>query len=392
MKILHTADWHIGKIVNQTHLTADQGYVLDSLVQLVATEKPDVVVVAGDVYDRAIPPVEAVDLLDSVLSKILLELNVPVLMIAGNHDSPDRLGFGSQLLKAKGLHIAGRFRKDFQSVVLTDEYGPVIFYLIPYTAPAVVRDVLDCAAVCNHDTAMQAIIDVIQKEWNPAARNVLVTHGFVRGADELEYSKSEKALSFTESLGGAEYVDIKRLNGFTYTALGHLHGPQTAGNERVRYSGSLLKYSFSEANQCKSVTLVQIGPQGEVEVECKALSPKRDMRNIKGQLDALLDPKVYRGTAVDDYLHVTLTDEGELLEPMSKLKAVYPNVLSLDYEVKERCAGENKTSAGEGYKHKSKLELFQNFYSDITGQEFNEAKARIVAEVITAAEIEDRGL
>lgn len=392
MKILHTADWHIGKIVNQTHLIADQAYVLDSLIQLIATEKPDAVVVAGDVYDRAIPPVEAVDLLDNVLSKILLKLNVPVLMIAGNHDSPDRLGFGSQLLKARGLHIEGRFCKDFQKVVLHDEYGPVNFYLIPYAAPAIVRDVLKCDRVCNHDTAMQAIIDVIQSTWNPAARNVLVTHGFVRGVEELEYSQSEKALASTESLGGAEYVDIKRLNGFTYTALGHLHGPQAAGNERVRYSGSLLKYSFSEAKQHKSVTLVQIGPIGEIAVECKALSAKRDMRKIKGPLDLLLDSKTYTGTAVSDYLHVTLTDEGELIEPMSKLKTVYPNVLSLDYAVKERCAGEDKTSAGDGYKHKSRLELFKSFYSDITGQEFDKQKAEIVAAVISAAEIEDRGL
>jgi exonuclease SbcD len=392
LKILHTADWHIGKIVNQTHLTVDQRYVLDSLVQLIATEKPDVVIIAGDIYDRAIPPVEAVDLLDDVLSKILLELNVPILMIAGNHDSPDRLGFGSQLLKVKGLHIAGRFCKDFQKVVLADEYGPVNFYLIPYAAPAIVRDVLDCDKVCNHDTAMQAIIDVIQTQWNPKARNVLVTHGFIRGRAELEYSQSEKALSSTESLGGAEYVDIKRFNGFTYTALGHLHSPQSAGNERVRYSGSLLKYSFSEVKQHKSVTLVKLDSTGEINVECKALSPKRDMRKIKGRLDDLLDPQVYSGTPLDDYLHVTLTDKGELIEPMSKLKAVYPHVLSLDYEVKERCAGADKTSAGEGYKYQSKLELFRNFYSDITGQEFDEQKAAIVAAVITAAEIEDRRL
>lgn len=390
MKILHTADWHIGKIVNQTHLTDDQEYILNALIQLVATEKPDVLVVAGDIYDRAIPPVEAVDLLDQVLSRILLDFKVPVLMIAGNHDSPDRLGFGSRLLTAKGLHIEGRFHKNIHKVVLFDEYGPVNFYLVPYAPPALVRDVLEREDVRDHDTAMQAILDVIQEKWEPTERNVLITHGFVRGKEELEYSQSEKPLSSFESLGGMDYVDVKRFKQFTYTALGHLHGPQAAGSERVRYSGSLLKYSFSEVNQRKSVTFVQIGQTGAVSVEYKRLNPKRNMRKIKGRLQDLINPKVYQGTPVEDYLHVTLTDEGDLIEPMNKLKAVYPNVLSLDYEVKERCAGEDKTSAGEGYKLKSRLELFGDFYSDITGLQFDEQKAALVAKVISQAETEDR--
>lgn len=391
MKILHTADWHIGKIVNQTHLTEDQKFVFHSLIELIQNEKPDVLVIAGDIYDRAIPPVEAVDLLDDVLSKVLLELKVPILMIAGNHDSPDRLGFGSQLLKAKGLHIQGRFQKELQPVVFTDEYGPVNFYLVPYAPPAIVRDVLERADVVNHDTAMQAVLDVIEKQWDPKARNVLVTHGFVRGIADLEYSQSEKSLSTLESLGGADYVDVNRFRKFTYTALGHLHGPQAAGCERVRYAGSLLKYSFSETNQHKSVTLVELGAAGGISVDCKVLRPQRDMRRIKGQLYQLLDPAVYKGTAVGDYLHVTLTDEGELMEPMSKLKAVYPNVLSLEYEIKERCAGEDKTSAGAEYKQQSKLELFKDFYSDITGLTFDERKMAIVAEVIAAVDVEDRG-
>jgi DNA repair protein SbcD/Mre11 len=391
LKILHTADWHIGKIVNQTHLTEDQKFVFHSLIKLIQNEKPDVLVIAGDIYDRAIPPVEAVDLLDDVLSKVLLELKVPVLMIAGNHDSPDRLGFGSQLLKAKGLHIEGRFQRKLQPVVLTDEYGPVNFYLVPYAPPAIVRDVLGREDVVNHDTAMQAVLDVIEEQWDPEARNVLVTHGFIRGMADLEYSQSEKCLSTLESLGGADYVDVNRFRKFTYTALGHLHGPQTAGCERVRYAGSLLKYSFSETNQHKSVTLVELGSAGDISVECKVLRPRRDMRKIKGQLHQLIDPAVYKGTAVDDYLHVTLTDEGELMEPMSKLKAVYPNVLSLEYEMKERCAGEDKTSAGAEYKQQSKLELFKDFYSDITGLIFDERKTAIVAEVIAAVDDEDRG-
>jgi len=390
MKIMHTGDWHIGKIVNQRHMTPDQDYILEVLVELLATEKPDVLVVAGDIYDRAVPPVEAVELLDKVLSKILLHLEIPIIMIAGNHDSPDRLGFGNQLLQGKGLHIAGRFTKDIQKVILTDEYGPINFYLIPYASPAVVRDALACKEVWDHDSAMLAIMATIRETWNAAERNIVVTHGFVRGTEELEMSESEKPLSVTLAVGGTEYVDIKHFDGFTYTALGHLHGPQQAGSPRVRYAGSLLKYSFSEAKQQKSVTLVQIGKDGHAIIECKTLLPLRDMRRIKGTLKALLDPTVYQDTNVEDYLHVTLTDEGELIEPMSKLRTVYPNVLSLDIEVKERQVGESKTAASQGYKHKSKLALFGDFYADMTGQDFSAEKATIVAKTISAVETEER--
>lgn len=391
MKIMHTGDWHIGKIVNQRHMTPDQEYILDVLLKIIQLEKPDVVVVTGDIYDRAIPPVEAVELLDRVLNEILLVLKTPVIMIAGNHDSPDRLGFGSQLLREKGLYIGGRFTKEIPKVVLTDEAGPVNFYLIPYAAPAVVRQVLGRDEVCDHDTAMQEIVANIKETWNPQERNVVVTHGFVRGTAELEMSQSEKPLSVTLAVGGTDYVDIKNFDGFTYTALGHLHGPQQAGSLRVRYAGSLLKYSFSEAKQEKSVTIVQIDKDGQVELSCQALVPLRNMRQIKGRLQELLEPTVYSETNVGDYLHVILTDEGELMEPMSKLRRVYPNVLSLEMESKERQVGESKTSAGVGYKQKSKLDLFADFYEDMTGQEFSPQKAALVGKTIQRVETEERG-
>lgn len=392
MKIMHTGDWHIGKIVNQRHMTIDQEYILGELVKILEEEKPDVLVVAGDIYDRAIPPVEAVELLDKVLSDILLKLAIPVIMIAGNHDSPDRLGFGSQLLRKRGLYIAGPFTKDIQKVVLSDEHGPVTFYLIPYAPPAVVREVLGGSSIHDHDTAMKAIVGKIHEGWDEKERNVIVTHGFVRGTEELELSESEKPLSVTLAIGGTEFVDVKHFDGFTYTALGHLHGPQQAGDVRVRYAGSLLKYSFSETKQEKSVTLAQIGKNGELAIDCKTLRPLRNMRRIKGTLKELLEPKAYEAVSVEDYLHVTLTDEGELIEPMGKLRTVYPNVLSLDIEIKERQTGESKTSAGEGYKNKSKLDLFSDFYKDMTGQEFSEEKALLAARFISIEETEERGL
>ena len=391
MKIMHTGDWHIGKIVNQRHMTVDQEYILESLVKMIELEKPDVLVIAGDIYDRAVPPVEAVELLDRILSRILLELNTPVIMIAGNHDSPDRLGFGSQLLRDKGLHISGRLGEKIDKVVLRDEDGPVNFYLIPYATPAVVREVLACSTVCDHDTAMKAIIEKIREDWNPKERNVIVTHGFIRGTEALESSDSEKPLSVTLAVGGTDYVDIKHFDGFEYVALGHLHGPQQAGSLRVRYAGSLLKYSFSEAKQEKSVTFANLDKEGNLEIECKAFAPLRNMRRIKGTLQELLEPERYGEADAQDYLHVILTDEGELIEPMSKLRTVYPNVLSLEIEVKDRQVGESKTSAGAGYKQKSKLDLFGDFYEDMTGQEFSAEKAEIVAKTINAVETEDRG-
>jgi exonuclease SbcD len=390
MKIMHTGDWHIGKIVNQRHMTPDQEYVLENMMKMIRLEKPDVLVVTGDIYDRAVPPVEAVELLDRVLNQILLDLKTPIIMIAGNHDSPDRLGFGSQLLRDKGLYIGGRFVKEIPKVILMDEYGPVTFYLIPYATPAVVREVLGCSEVCDHDTAMQAIIKQIHEDWNPQERNVIVTHGFVRGTEALEMSESEKPLSVTLAVGGTEYVDVKHFDGFTYAALGHLHGPQQAGSPRVRYAGSLLKYSFSEAKQQKSVTLVTIHQTGELEITCRDLVPLRNMRRIKGALKDLLDPAVYGTENLEDYLHVILTDEGELLEPMSKLRLVYPNVLSLEIEVKDRQAGESKTAASAGYKQQSKLALFGDFYQDMTGLEFSKEKAMIVAKMIDQVEKTER--
>lgn len=390
MKMFHTGDWHMGKIVNQVYMTQDQVFALEKLIAMLESEKPDVLIIAGDIYDRAVPPVEAVELLDKVLNKILLELKIPVLMIAGNHDSPDRLSFGSRIFQARGLHIAGRFSKDVMKVTLEDLHGPVHFYLLPYASPALVREVLQKDEIHDHDTAMEAILDHIRESWSPEERNVLVTHGFIRGFQDPELSESEKSLSYTLAVGGADYVNVNRFKDFTYTALGHLHGPQNAGAGNVCYAGSLLKYSFSEVNQKKGITVVNIDADGSVEVEQKPLPTLRDLRCIKGQLKDLLDPSVYQDTKVEDYLHITLTDEGELLEPMGKLRTVYPNVLALEFDNSRDKKGEGKTSAGEGYKQKSKLELFHDFYLDITGKDFTEEKESIVAEAIQEVECAER--
>jgi len=386
MKFIHTGDWHIGKLVHQIHMTGDQQYILERFVELLREEQPDAVVIAGDIYDRSVPPVEAVELLDEVLTKILIELEVPVLAVAGNHDSPDRIGFVNKILKNRGLYIAGRFTGKIEPVIINDQHGPVNFYLVPYADPAVVRDILDEAEIHNHDDAMRMIVERIKENLNPAERNVFVGHAFVIGSEEPERCESERPLS----IGGTEYVDAGYFGIFHYTALGHLHRPQKVGSEKIRYAGSLLKYSFSEAEQNKYVTIVEMDAQGNIKVRKRSLAPARDLRKLQGKLDDLLNPAFYEKTNVEDYLMVVLEDEGEILDSIGKLRIVYPNVLRVDRM--SFCRPDSqKISAGRDYNKKTKLELFADFYTGVTGKEFTDEKKEIMLEVIKEVEKEGKG-
>lgn len=386
MKILHTGDWHIGKLVHGIHMTEDQRYILNGLIALIDQEKPDVLVIAGDIYDRSIPPVEAVELLDETLSTILMAYKIPVIAIAGNHDSPDRLGFASKIMKDNGLFIKGKLEIEPTPIVLEDEFGPVHFYVVPYTEPAVVRHQLKEESIKDHDSAMKAILDRIECTMDKAVRNVCVTHGFITGTESLETSESERPLS----IGGTDVVNVDYFKGFDYTALGHLHRPQKVKSDRVRYSGSLMKYSFSEAMQKKSVTLVEMDGKGTVEVEQIELTKLRDMRVIKGELENLLDEQVYGEANTDDYIMAILTDRGELLDPISKLRAVYPNILKLERAHYERIAGEDRTSAGGEFINKNPLELFKEFFESTTGDTFDADKTEIINGIMATIEKDRR--
>lgn len=386
MKIMHTGDWHIGKVVNEFHMTEDQEFVLNEIIDMIKEEKPDVLVIAGDLYDRSVAPVEAVELLDRVFNKILIELGTPIIAVAGNHDSPERLSFGSEILKSRGLYIEGILKKDVRKVVLKDEYGPVNFYLVPYADPAVVRDIFKNDNIKNHDDAMKAIIEVINRKIDLNERNVLVTHGFVRGEGEAELSDSERPLS----IGGTDCVNVKYFEEFNYTALGHLHGPQKVTCEKIRYSGSIMKYSFSEVRQKKSVTIVNIDEHGNADISLKYLHPKKDMRIIKGEINNLLDPEIYKHADTEDYISAILTDEGEIMDPVSRLRAVYPNIMLISRESRMNRNEEAITSAGSGFQKKSKLELFKDFYENITGREFTEQKLQILSQVIEETEKSER--
>lgn len=385
MKIVHTADWHIGKIVNEYSMIGEQEYMLEQFVNIVKEEEPHVVIIAGDIYDRSVAPIEAVELLDKTLGKIILDFEIPVLLISGNHDSPERLSFGNGILRSKNLFIEGNFKKDLTKIELNDDYGKVNFYMLPYVDPAIVRNIYEDGRIRTHNQAMKAIIERVNGSFDKSERNIMITHGYARGVSELSISDSERPLS----IGGTDYVEIDNFRDFNYTALGHLHRPQHAGDKKICYSGSLLKYSFSEVEHKKSVTIVNMDANGDVTIEQKELKPKRDMRDLEGKLDELLDPANYKGIEQEHFYRVILTDKGELLDPMGKLKSVYPNVLQIMVKERIRDISDVRTAAGEGYRDKPKLQLFEEFYKSITEEDLERENIEVISRIIE--EVEKKG-
>lgn len=390
MKIVHTGDWHIGKVVNEFSMIEDQRFYLDRIIDLLKEEKADVFIIAGDIYDRSVPPAEAVELLDNILNKIILELNIPVLAISGNHDSPERLSFGNKLLVDKKLYIEGLFNKEIKKVTLKDKYGNVNFYLLPYVDPAKIRLAFGNDEVKTHDDGMNFLMNNLKSQIKEGERNVLITHGYItnysEGVDEsyLEVSDSERPLS----MGGTELVDVKNFDLFNYVALGHLHGPQKVGSDKVRYSGSLLKYSVSEWKQNKSVSIIELNGDGEVKVQLKELPVLRDLRVIRGPLEELLKRENHHGTNLEDYVFVELTDEGEILDAISKIRAVFPNVMGLKMVNLVNGNLDSKTSASGNFREKSMEELFNEFYMNLKGKPMDEDRLK---EVFTLLEEVERG-
>lgn len=386
MKILHTGDWHIGKLIHGVHMTEDQKYILKQLLKLIKEEKPDVLLITGDIYDRSIPPIEAVELLDEVLSEILLKQKVKVIAIAGNHDSPDRVGFASRILKENGLYISGNLPDEIKPVIIEDDYGPVHFYPIPYVEPVIVKGQYDDETIRTHDNAMNSILERIDKHFDKSVRNVCLAHGFITGVDKLDTSESERPLC----IGGSEYVSVDYFEKFNYVALGHLHRAQKVKHDYIRYAGSLMKYSFSEANQNKSVTIVNMDAKGNIELNFKILKPMRDLRIIKGQLEKLIDKEIYSQGNTTDYIMAILTDSGELIDPIGTLRAVYPNILRLENQQFDRKTGENKTAAGSDFVKKNPLNLFQEFYENMSGEDFTIEKSKTLEEILDEMNLKRR--
>ncbi|MDU3546357.1 MAG: exonuclease SbcCD subunit D [Clostridium sp.] len=385
MKIFHMGDWHIGKLVNGFYMTEDQEFIIEQIYKAIEKEKPDVVLIAGDLYDRSVPPVHAVELLNKTMKKIVKDLNTNVIALAGNHDSNERVEFASSLLRDSGLYIVGNLKRKIDKIVLEDEYGKVNFYPIPYADVPVVRDLFEDENVKTHDLAMQKIISEILNDFNEDERNIAVAHGYVTQMKEdnfeaLEESDSEKTLS----IGGTEYINSKHFEKFNYTALGHLHGPQKVGSDKIRYSGSLMKYSFSEVNQKKGITIVDIDENGDVDIEIYNLKPRRDFRVKTGTLEEIIKGFDNSSENYEDYIKVILKDKGELLDPMAKLRSIYPNVMELTRE--ERVSRNSSRNVATNIKEKSKITLFKNFYEDIMDEGCSEEEINVIEKIIEASE------
>ncbi|HMK35206.1 MAG TPA: exonuclease SbcCD subunit D [Desulfomonilaceae bacterium] len=379
MRFIHTSDWHLGRLMHGEHLTEDQAYVLDQMKLLARDSRPDALLVSGDVYDRAVPPPEAVALLDDFLSFMVLDLDIPVILIAGNHDSPSRLQFASRVLAGRNLHVFGSVRLP-RSVTFTDSHGPVHVYAVPYAEPVSVREVFQNDEIRDHDSAMAALTDVVVAGCPADERTILVAHAFVAGGSPAE---SERPLS----VGGAETVDASRFRGFHYVALGHLHRPQSAGSPRIQYPGSLLKYSFSEADHSKGVNLVEMDRDGHCRVERIPLTPRHDVRRIRGLLEDLLkhpDPHKNR----EDYLMISLLDVAPILDVMGRLKDVYPNVLHIEREC--LAPGVQNLEGRTDHRKINDMDLFAAFFSQVTGSELDPAEAAAYGSIVTDLRMADR--
>ncbi len=380
MRVLHTADWHLGRIFYGVHLTEDQSYVLDKLIEIVQDARPDVVIVAGDIYDRAVPPQDAVSLLDDVLSRLIAKVGVPVVLIAGNHDSPERLSFGARLLANSNLHVFGPLLPEYRPVVLEDNYGPVNIYAIPFAEPPVVREKIGGDDIRDHDSALRQILQHIRAKQPTDRRSILVAHAAVVGG---KTSDSERPLS----IGGSETVEPAIFEGFDYVALGHLHQPQASGEDHIQYSGSILKYSFSEVSHEKSVTIVEMDATGKCAIERIALSPRRDVRRIEGTLEDILE-KARSDENQDDYIMVTLLDRQPVLNAMGRLREVYPNTLHIERPLVAPSTVHAQAPAD--HLRLSEAEMFSSFFSQVTGEEMTEPEARAFADIIDALRRRER--
>lgn len=370
MKFIHLSDLHLGKRVNGFSMLDDQRYILDQIVSLAESERPDAVLIAGDVYDKTTPSGEAVQLFDDFLYR-LTRLRMQVFVIAGNHDSAERLSFGGRLMTPSGVHIAPVYNGCVEPVTLADEYGSVDFYLLPFVRPADVRRFF------GEDEEIDSYTDALgcavrHMDIKPDRRNVLLAHQFVTGAAR---SDSEDV-----SVGGLDNVDAAVFAPFDYTALGHIHGPQNVGGDTVRYCGTPLKYSFSECAHEKSVTVVQLKEKGNVSVRTVPLMPLHDVRELRGSYDELLNRQNYAGTATEDYLHITLTDERDIPDVITKLRTVYPNIMKLDYDNTRTRAGALVLDAIE--ETRSPLELFEAFYERQNDHPMEPAQRQLAEEMM----------
>lgn len=351
MKLIHLSDLHLGKRLNEFSLGEDQEYILNQILQIAEAEQPDAVVIAGDVYDKAIPSVEAVSLFDEFLVR-LAALHIHIFVISGNHDSPERIAFGSRLLEETGIHLSPVYGGSVESVTLEDAFGPVDFYLLPFVKPIHVRRFFPEDPTDTYTQALSTAVGYMNLDEH--RRNVLVTHQFVTGASR---SDSEEI-----SVGGADNVDSAVFDAFDYVALGHIHSPQHCGSEKIRYCGTPLKYSFSEAKDTKSVTVAELKEKGNLVIRTVPLKPLRELVELRGTFGELTDRHFYENTTwTRDYVRLTLTDEEDIPDAVGKLRLIYRNLMKLDYD-NARTRSNAEIAGAPAQDSRSPLELFADFY------------------------------
>ena len=352
MKLFHLSDLHIGKRVNEFSMIEDQKYILKRILDLAEEEKPDGIILAGDIYDKQIPSAEAVQVFDEFITR-LAGRAIPVFIISGNHDSAERLAFGGRLLNSRGIYLSPVYDGSVTKIPLKDQYGTVWIHLLPFIRPSTVRHVFENEADLVTDVQTAAETVIRHMEIDLKDRNILVAHQFVTGASRCE--------SEDVQVGGLDNIDAAVFTPFDYTALGHIHSPQNVGIDRVRYCGTPLKYSFSEVDQEKSITVVELEKKGTVRTSLLPLKPLRDMRKLRGTYLELTDRSFYRDMNREDYIQVTLTDEDDVPDGLQKLRVIYPNIMQLLYD-NQRTKTTQEVDAAQAVEKKTEIELFYEFY------------------------------
>lgn len=369
MKLMHLSDLHIGKRVNDFSMLDDQKYVLNKIINIAKEEKPDAVIIAGDIYDKTIPPAEAVQVFDGFLND-LQEISEHIFIISGNHDSAERVSFGAKAMAKGGVIIAPVFDGKVKMFRVSDSFGNINIYLLPYIKPVSVRAFFN-DEITDTNSAVKAIVDSIH--LNKEERNIIAVHQFITGA---ERSESEEIY-----VGGLDNVDGSLFDDFDYVALGHIHRAQSMGRPTMRYCGTPLKYSFSEINHKKSVTMVDMGEKGETEVRTIPLEPLRNMRHIKGTYEYLTDRRNYAGTNTEDYLRVTLLDEEEVYDAIGRLRSIYPNIMRVDYENK-RTSAHNLVGTADAEERKEPIEFFEELFKLQNNRPFSESQRELCEKII----------
>ena len=371
MKLMHLSDLHLGKRVNEFSMLEDQTYILNKIIHIIDEEQPSGIILAGDIYDKPIPPAEAVELFDDFLYK-LSQRELNVFIISGNHDSAERISFGSRLFDKAGIHLSPVYNGNISPIELSDDFGKINIYMLPFIKPVHVRRYFPDEEISSYTDAMSIVINNMHIDTD--ARNILVTHQFVTGSSRTE--------SEDISVGGSDNVDASVFKDFDYVALGHIHRSQSCGSEYIRYCGTPLKYSFSEANDTKSITVIDIKEKGNIKLDFIPLTPLRDMVEIKGKYNEIMLKDFYEGSTLkNDYLHITLTDEDDILDVITRLRVVYKNIMKLDYD-NQRTRSSSEINLINDMESKSPLELFDIFYESRNGQHLNDIQKDFMKNII----------